>query len=54
MTKTCACGRPLRAGWTAGAGADNTRCLICTTRTIMRDFRDPMTVKYQARKKAKV
>lgn len=53
MTKHCPCGRPLNAGWSCGIGSNNTRCLICTTRTIMRDFRDPMTAKYQARKKVK-
>lgn len=51
MTKHCACGRPVTAGWTAGNNRDDQRCLICRTAELMRDFRDPMTEK--ARETAK-
>jgi hypothetical protein len=51
MTNQCACGRPVSAGWTAGNNHDNQRCLICTTAVLMQTFKDPMTVKFQARVK---
>jgi hypothetical protein len=48
-TNTCACGRPVTAGHTAGN--DGTRCLLCVTALVMRTFRDPITARSQERTK---